>query len=118
MAKRRGGGSRLALWDRVVRWISQPEPRRRRLFVREILISGDVRRYVRGSSCTEQDRLAFAELLLRLDGNPLASEPLLPADPTHPYPPGMRWAQFGPHRVIFQFDPGHDRLRMIVCEEQ
>ena len=86
--------------------------RRRGPFVRRVRVSGEVREFLFGSACTGEDRMAFAELLLRLDGNPLEhSRAVLP-----PEPPGLRWAPFGGHKAILVFDPAHDLISVLICE--
>jgi hypothetical protein len=107
---------RPTFWGRILSWLSSPAKARRRLFVRNVMISSEVLDYVRGKRCNQSDRIAFAELMLVLDANPLQSEALLSPRPGLPYPRGLRWARFGDHKVVFQFDPSHDSIRLVVCE--
>lgn len=114
----------------VVSWLFEPKPSgqvsgqisgqtsgqtsgTRRLFHRSFQVSSHVRRFLGGAD--EPTRLAFAELLLRLDADPLThSDAVLhPPEATRQ---GLRWATFGvAHRAYLTFDPAHDRLCIISC---
>jgi hypothetical protein len=97
------------LWE----WLfGTARAQKRPVFVRRVRVSGEVREFLFGSACTDEDRMAFAELLLRLDGDPFEhSRAVLP-----PVPPGLRWAPFGGHRAILVFDPAHDLISVLICE--
>jgi hypothetical protein len=69
--------------------------------------------YVRG--CTTEEVRQFAELLLRLDANPVRdSDPILSRDGS--LEPGIRWARFGGHRLVLQWNPVENQLRLGYCE--
>ena len=102
----------------VVSWLFEAKPSgsasgRRRLFHRSFGVSSHVRRFL--GEADESTRLAFAELLLRLDADPLShSDAVL--HPPEATKQGLRWAAFGvAHRAYLTFDPAHDRIRMISC---
>lgn len=60
---------------------------------------------------TPEELLAFADLLLRLDANPvLISAPILRPGA----PPGMRWVALGQVRVIFVFDPSRASIQIVT----
>src|SRR5690606_14542089 len=70
---------------------------RRRVLRRQVRVSEAAVGFVHGPACSDEDRMAFAELLLRLDADPFEhSRPVLPARP-----PGLRWAAFGAHKALF-----------------
>jgi hypothetical protein len=96
---------------KVLEWQAEPTSLRRRLLHRQLHVSGEVLAYVRG--CSQKDMAAFADLVLRLDANPIQnSEAIL----TSIGPPGLRWARFSDHLVTFQWDPVADAIRLAFCE--
>lgn|GEM_PF-3379238 len=95
----------------VLEWHAEPKQVQRRPLHRRFHFSSDVLAYVR--SCDEAEKIAFADLVLRLDANPVRdSVPLL----TSIGPPGMRWARFADHIALFQWDPAADAVRFALCE--
>ena len=58
------------------------------------------------------ERLAFAELLLRLDGDPFEhSKPVLQPDAA----PGMRHAPFDAHQAVLIWDPTANSVHIVLC---
>lgn len=98
-----------ALWQAVFGGGSE---RPRRVFRRRLSLSGPVVAWLRDERRTEGERWAFAELLLRLDADPLrhSTAILRPGVPA-----GLRWAAFGERRAILIFDPSEDRIRVLTC---
>lgn len=84
----------------------------RRLLHRRCRLSGAVINWLRRSDTAEVQRLAFVELLLKLDSDPVAySEPVL-----HPNAlPGMRWAPFDAHKVIFVWNLPENQIHVLTC---
>ncbi len=92
---------------------SGAERRRPRLFHRRIRISGEVRAWLDHPDRTSIERLGFAEMVLRLDRNPVGDE-------THPIlvpgrPLGVRCADSGVVRVVYEWNPAENRLRIARC---
>ena len=110
----------MAAWiDDLLAWLgarSGEEPRR--VFTRRVVISGPAQAWLDARPGAE--RLGFAELLMRLDADPVAhSEPVL----TPGVPPGMRFAGFGEgvggvggggHRVLLVWDPARDMIHIVM----
>ena len=98
-----------ALWGAI---FGEDRARPRRVFRRRISLSGPVVAWLRDPRRTEHDRWAFAELLLRLDADPLrhSTAILWPGVPA-----GLRWAAFEGHRAILVFDLSEDRIRVLTC---
>jgi hypothetical protein len=76
-------------------------------------LSGPATAWLRDPGRTEPERWAFADLLLRLDSDPLThSAPIL----TPGTPPGLRWATLesaGGRKVIIKFDPIENRVTVV-----
>ena len=88
-----------------------PEPERVWLH-RKFHLSSEVRAWLIDASRTHAQRCEFAELLLKLDANPLwHSTPVL----RDGAPPGMRWAAFGEFRAIFVWNPAENSVRIVLC---
>jgi hypothetical protein len=88
------------------------KPKARSVFSRRIQLSGAVFQWLRDPARTLPERAAFAELLLRLDADPvLHSLPILRAN----VPPGLRWSTFGRFKAIFQLDASQNRIRVLTC---
>lgn len=86
------------------------KPQYRRRFHREFLVSEQALNWVRARPLPEQ--LAFAELLLRLDGDPTEhSYPVLQTD----VPPGTRYAPFDAHQAVIVFDIAANRVHVLLC---
>lgn len=87
-------------------------PRARKWFHRRIHLADEVVMWCRAPDRTPDDRAAFAELLLRLDSDPVSnSSPVLrPSGPK-----GVRWAAFGDHRAVFILDAANDRISILRC---
>lgn len=107
----------MAAWiDDLLAWLgarSGEEPRR--VFTRRIVFSGQARAWI--DTRPGPERLELAELLIRLDADPVAhSEPVL----TPGMPPGMRFAGFGEgvggggHRVLLVWDPARDMIHIAM----
>lgn len=94
-------------------WLFGSSDKRPSPFVRNIVVARTTRLYVFGSAFTDADREAFAELLLKLDGNPVKHSALVNRTPPVP---GLRWAPFAGHKAIFVFDPAHDLIRILTIE--
>jgi hypothetical protein len=93
--------------------ISGPgSPRARKWLHRRIHLADEVVMWFRAPDRTQDDRTAFAELLLRLDSDPVSnSSPILrPGGPK-----GVRWAAFGNHRAVFILDAANDRISVLRC---
>lgn len=85
---------------------------KRRLLHRKFHLSGAVAEWLQSPERTHVQRLAFAELLLKLESDPSAhSVPILQKDA----PPGMRWAPFGAHKAIFIWSPAENQIRVLTC---
>jgi len=90
-----------------------PTRARPRLFHRRICIAGAVRAWLDHPDRTRNERLAFAEMVLRLDRNPVG-------DGTHPIlgsdrPPGVRCVDSGVVRVVYEWNPVENRVRIAMC---
>ncbi len=90
---------------------AEEQAHRRPLFARHVRLSGEVRTWFAARSHVEQ--CTFAELLLKLDANPVA-------DGTHPVlgvhaRPGMRWTVFGDFRAIYTWNLVENRITVILC---
>lgn len=97
-------------WAAVWGWLDA-KPGTRRRVVHRVQVSGQALEYVRG--CSARDVRLFAGLVLRLDADPVScSTAILTPGVT----PGMRWARFGDHRVILQWNPVLDQVRIGLCE--
>lgn len=98
------------LWESL--FAERPRSRRRALR-RRFSISGPAAAWLSEESRTEAERWAFAELLLRLDADPVgeATSPLLGPG----RPPGLRWASFGSRTAIYLWDPSENRIRIVKC---
>ncbi len=98
------------LWDSL--FAERPEPRRR-LLRRRCTISGEVRSWLEAPDRTAEERWAFAELLLRLDADPVGDQtrPLLGPG----RPPGLRWAPFAGRSAIYLWDPAENRIKIARC---
>jgi hypothetical protein len=85
----------------------------KRVLRRRCTISRPALAWLNESGCSESDRWAFAELLLRLDADPVGegTRPLLGPG----RPPGLRWAAFAGRGAIYQWDPAENRIRIIKC---
>ncbi len=103
------------MWD----WLDQlhdrlsraPESKRRWLH-RAVRLSGPVVGWLHDPARTESQRLAFAELLLQLDADPIGnSSPILQPNAL----PGMRWAPFDAHKAIFVLDLATGEIRVALC---
>lgn len=66
--------------------------------------------YLRGAGCGERDRWLLAELILRLDADPIRHSERLVVDPPVP---GLRWARCGELTVIVQVIPAEDLVRVV-----
>jgi hypothetical protein len=95
-------------------WLFGSPRRRPRLFVRRIRISDAALSYVQGPDCDQVARWAFAELLLRLDSNPIEHSDRLA---TAPAVPGLRWPKFAGRTVILQFVLAEDLIRIVSISE-
>jgi len=102
-----------SLLSDFLRWVFGAAPSRHsRLFVRDIRVSQEIRAFINHDSRTRAQKEAFAELLLRLDADPVShSWPIL-----NPPVPGLRWATFLNFKVILLFDPSHDRVSVATIE--
>jgi hypothetical protein len=84
-----------------------------RFLHRRIRIAGEVRAWLEHPDRTQVERLGFAELLFRVDRNPVGEE-------THPIlgpgrPPGVRCADSGVVRMMYEWNPAENRLRIAKC---
>ena len=60
--------------------------------------------------CSPEERMAVAELLLQLDGDPVGySRPVL----GQPRQPGLRWSHLPGHVVLLTIDAAHDRISIL-----
>jgi hypothetical protein len=86
--------------------------RRRRWLHRKFRLSGEVMSWLDARNRTLEERTAFAELLLRLDADPVSgTTPVLRPGA----PPGMRWIPFGAHKAIFVLDPSSNQIHIVTC---
>ena len=86
--------------------------RKRRLFHRDVQVADAARNYFCDLERTRSEQEGFAELLLKLDADPIAHTwPIF-----NPPVPGLRWAALGEKKVIVHFDPSHDRVRVVLVE--
>lgn len=86
--------------------------RPRKWLHRRFRLSGEVVAWLDAPGRTVDDRCAFAELLLRLDADPITcSVAVLRPDA----PRGMRWAPFGSHKAIFTLDSSGNSIRVVLC---
>jgi len=99
----------MADWlDSLDRWLNPP---RRRILHRQFVMADPVVAWIASPLRTPEELLAFADLLLRLDANPvLISAPILRPGA----PPGMRWVALGQVRVIFVFDPSRASIHIVT----
>ncbi len=111
MAKRPGKRGWPAALLEILGWLNEPKGARRPAVHRRFRFSTEVLAYVR--ACSETDKLAFGELVLRLDANPVEhSDAIL----TTIGPPGMRRARFSDHTVTLRWDPASDSVQLGLCE--
>ncbi|HZW11322.1 MAG TPA: hypothetical protein VFF69_15570 [Phycisphaerales bacterium] len=98
------------LWDSL--FADRPQARKR-VLRRRCSIAAPVLAWLDETDRTAGERWAFAELLLKLDADPVNEEtrPLLGAG----RPPGLRWAPFAGRAAIYLWDPGEDRIRVLKC---
>lgn len=95
--------------DEFTQWICGSK--RRPPFRRHIELGEDARGWFTDGQRTLDDRETFAELLLKLDADPVScSSPVLDDPPVA----GLRYAVFETIRVVFIFDPGRNRLRIAT----
>lgn len=103
------------MWD----WLDQlhdrfsgAPPSKRRWLHRGFRISGPAAAWLNAPARSESQRLAFAELLLCLDADPIGnSSPILQPNAL----PGMRWAPFDAHKAIFVLDLATGEIRVALC---
>lgn len=97
------------MWDFL---FGTEDPPRRRVLHRAFTISGSVRRWVREPDRQEDELLAFAELILKLDADPVScSEALFGPD----IPAGLRWAPFHSYKALFVLDLGRNSIKVLTC---
>lgn len=99
----------MADWlDALDRWLNPP---RRRILHRPFVMAEPARAWIESPLRTPEELMAFADLLLRLDANPvLISAPILKPGA----PPGMRWVTLAQVRVIFVFDPSKASIHIVT----
>ncbi len=101
--------------DELGEWLgTRAAAKERRWLHRHFRLSGPVVEWLGSPARSNEQRLAFTELLLRLDADPVGNSVaiLRPGSP-----PGMRWAPFDNHRAIFVLDMGAIRFESrCVCE--
>lgn len=99
----------MADWlESLDRWLNPP---RRRILHRRFVIADPAKAWGAAPERTREELLAFADLLLRLDANPvLISAPILKPGA----PPGMRWVALAHVRVIFVFDPSQASIHIVT----
>lgn len=93
-------------------WLFGTAAKPRRLFTRKVEIAEPVLSLLR-TDFTDEDRMEFAQLLLKLDANPIKHSDRLVVDPPIP---GLRWASFADHKLILVFDPSRNRIRVLAIE--
>ncbi len=97
------------LWKRID---GSGAPEKRRLLHRGFHLSRQVVMWLQRPECTDVQRLAFAELILKLDSDPPShSFPILQSNA----PPGMRWAPFDAHKAILIWDTTKDEIHFLTC---
>jgi hypothetical protein len=83
------------------------------LFSRHVRLSARVIEWLRSPARTSQELSDFAQLLLRLDSDPIGwSEAVLGPGAL----PGLRWAPCGDYSVMFIVDPGNNRLSVVLLQ--
>ena len=88
-------------------WLFGTGRPRRRLFSRNIRLSGPVAETLR--TFPPADLAAFAQLLLLLDADPISNSNRLAVDPPIP---GLRWAPCRGYTAVFVFDPATNSIRV------
>lgn len=84
-----------------------------RYFHRRIRIAGAVRTWLDHPDRSRSERLGFAELLLRVDRNPVGEETRPILGPGRPL--GVRCADSGVVRMVYEWNPVENRLRIAKC---
>jgi hypothetical protein len=98
------------LWDSL--FAEKPQPRKRVLH-RRCTIAGPVVAWLEDAGRTDAERWAFAELLLRLDADPVNEDTRPVLGPGRP--PGLRWAPFADRAAVYLWDPAEDRIKVLKC---
>lgn len=93
-------------------WNAPAKRRKRKLFSRDVQVSAPVREYFCSEERSRAEQEAFADLLLKLDADPVSHTSAILDPPI----PGMRWAKLGRRKVIVHFDPSHDRVKVVLIE--
>jgi hypothetical protein len=84
----------------------------KRLLHRKFHLSKPVVEWLRSSGRTHAQRLAFGELILKLESDPAQhSLPILQPNA----PPGMRWARFDAHKAVFIWNPVANEIHFLTC---
>lgn len=83
-------------------------PRRRRVtFRRRMRLGREAVAWLQDPVRTDEERWAFADLLLRLDSDPFTHSTAMLVPGTAP---GLRWTGFDGWRVVIRFNPVEDRI--------
>ena len=109
-------GRKRCMWewlDELGEWLGpRAGAKERRWLHRKFQLSSPVVEWLGAPERSSEQRLAFAEMLLRLDADPVGNSVAILRPGA---PPGMRWAPFDNHRAIFVLDIGRDRVRIALC---
>lgn len=100
------------LFHTIEEWLgSRGHPQERKWLHRRFRLSGPVVDWLRDDQRKASERCALAEVILRLDANPVNdSEPLFGPE----VPVGMRWTSGQGIKTIFVWDPGQDLVSIVM----
>jgi hypothetical protein len=94
-------------------WLFGPAARPRRILTRRFEVADAVLTFLWSDEFSDEDRMAFADLVLKLDANPVKHSDRLATKPPRP---GLRWAGFRDHKLVLVFDPSRNLIRVLAVE--